>query len=226
MRFQNYLQESIEDKGIFKAVFLGGVPGAGKTYTSKLVFPGDIQPRLVSIDYYYEYNDSTTKSKVLVQKQLSSWVNSMLPLIIDGTSSKPEVILRRQGILESFGYETGIVYIDTDPELAIARMKQRKRKVPEKLIWDVYDSLLKIKDYLKGKFTFSMDIDNNEGEMNDKAILNAYKKARSFYSSPLKNDIGLKNIEKLKETKEKYLSSIYGMERIKNINKSWYGVDY
>jgi hypothetical protein len=225
MKFQNYLQESIEDKGIFKAVFLGGVPGGGKTYTSKIIFPGDIQPRLLSIDYYFEAGSTPEKSKSLVQKQLYTWINSMLPLIIDGTSSKPEVILRRQGILESFGYETGIVYINTNPELAIKRMKQRKRTVPEKLIWDVDSSLKEIKGYLKGKFAWSMEIDNNEGELNNDAILAAYKASSKFFNSPLKNDIGIKNIKELRDKKEKYLSAVYDISRIQQITKSWYGVD-
>jgi predicted kinase len=192
------------------------------TYTSKMIFPGDIQPKIISIDYYYEYGASKERSKILVQKQAAKWVNSMLPLIIDGTASIPEFLIRRQGVLEAFGYDTGIVYINTNPEIAIKRMQKRMRKVPVDYIYKTYERLVAVKNYLKNKFDFVIEINNNEGELNDKIILDVYKKTTKFFNAPLKNEIGLRNIEILKKNNQKYLEYIY--PNIKDIMRIWYGV--
>lgn len=49
MNFSKFLTESINDKGKFKAIFIIGIPGSGKTYTiSKL--KGIISPRVINTD--------------------------------------------------------------------------------------------------------------------------------------------------------------------------------
>ena len=51
MRLENYLiSEGINDKGIFKACFMCGHPGAGKSYTLTKIKSGIIEPRIVNID--------------------------------------------------------------------------------------------------------------------------------------------------------------------------------
>ena len=44
MRLQQFLTEGIEDKGIFKAVFMAGHPGAGKTFVLNSIKSGQIEP--------------------------------------------------------------------------------------------------------------------------------------------------------------------------------------
>ena len=52
--FKQFMSESIEDKGIFKAIFVIGIPGAGKSYTvSKM--NGAVTPRVVNTDRATEY---------------------------------------------------------------------------------------------------------------------------------------------------------------------------
>ena len=38
LRFSQYLEEGVNDPAIFKAVFLAGGPGSGKTYVVKQIF--------------------------------------------------------------------------------------------------------------------------------------------------------------------------------------------
>ena len=38
IKLKDLLPEGIQDKGIFKAVFLAGGPGSGKTYVAKQIF--------------------------------------------------------------------------------------------------------------------------------------------------------------------------------------------
>ena len=49
------INESIEDKGILKACFMAGTPGAGKTYTISKVKSGQIEPRMVNTDKWTEF---------------------------------------------------------------------------------------------------------------------------------------------------------------------------
>ena len=51
MKFKNYIElitEGINDKGIFKACFMGSNPAAGKSYTISKISSGLISPRIVN----------------------------------------------------------------------------------------------------------------------------------------------------------------------------------
>ena len=52
--FKQFVAESINDKGVLKAVFVIGIPGAGKSYTVKKL-NGTVQPRVVNTDRATEY---------------------------------------------------------------------------------------------------------------------------------------------------------------------------
>lgn len=234
-----YLQESIEDKGIFKAVFFGGSPGAGKTYTKNRINDGQIDPRVVNTDTYYEFLARSSdidlgddrrvprwiidQSKVLTKKQLVQNINSMLPLYIDGTSANASNLLKRQGILEGFGYDVGMVWVNTSLETAIERAKERERNVNEDFIRRTFEKLEENKSYYKTKFSTFVEVDNDEGALTNEAILNAYKKVSGFYDSSINNPIGKRNVDKLREMKEKYLSpELYDMSDIERQINIWY----
>ena len=53
--FKEFLNEGINDKGLYKAVFLGGTPGSGKSYVQKQVKDGTIEPRIVNTDKFIEF---------------------------------------------------------------------------------------------------------------------------------------------------------------------------
>jgi len=45
MRLEDYITEGINDKGIFKACFMCGSAGSGKSYTLSKVKSGSIEPQ-------------------------------------------------------------------------------------------------------------------------------------------------------------------------------------
>lgn len=240
--FKEFISESIEDRGILKVVFLAGTPGAGKSYTVEKINDGSIQPRIVNTDKSLEFlakkldapldtdemasnvwEFMSDKTKIMTKKSLTHYVNGMLPLIIDGTSSNPNNLLMRVGILESLGYDVAMVYVKTDLETAIKRVNSRDRKVPEDFIKHVYDEMLKFEDFYKSKFNTFIEVNNNDGELDDKAIMNAYKKAKSFFSEPVKNPVGQNHIDNLKQKKQKYLSpEIITLAELDKKMDSWY----
>lgn len=233
MRLQQYINESINDKGILKSIFLGGSPGAGKSHTLTKISSGDINPKVVNTDTWTEFlkafkydlwSKVEDKIKYLTKTQLALYLNSMLPLWIDGTSANPSSLLRRKGILSSIGYDTAMVWVNTSLETSIKRAKKREREVPEEIIRDIYEKSVNLKPYYKKEFRDFWVINNDDGELTDKVVLNSFKKTTSFFSSPLKNPIGIKLIDDMKEMGHKYLTDTeqYDMQFIKKLVNTWY----
>lgn len=205
------LNESILDKGILKAVFMAGSPGSGKGYILNKVKSGSIEPRIVNIDKFIEYYGHNyeqywfDRSRKQTTKQLIQYVNSMLPLAIDCTSKKHEKTIQRANILESIGYDTAMIYINTSLETSLERASKRTRKVPEEEIVSAYELLQKSKPYLRSKFSLFLEINNNDGELTDEVVLKAFKKLSFFYETPVRNEIGKETIALMKQNNWKYL---------------------
>lgn len=241
MNFKNFINESINDKGIFKAIFIVGIPGAGKTYTSSKLH-GQVSPKIVNTDVAVEYISKkikvestlenwksifSDKSKTLTKKMLGNYLDSMLPLFIDGTSSDASNILSRAGLLESLGYDVGMVFINTDLDTSQKRAAERAikigRHVPEDFIKSVYEKSHENKEYFKSKFSFFKEINNSEGELTDEVLLDAYKNVQSFYESTIANPIGKRNVDLLRSEYEKYMvPSIITKEALLNKVEAWY----
>jgi len=141
MRLEDYIEEypkgfklteGIDDKGIFKAVFMGGMPGAGKSYVLKKIKSGQLEPRIVNTDKFKEFfgewrtKASFDRSKKLTSSQLSLYLNSMLPLFVDATSSIVSAIIVRNNILENLGYDTAMVFVNVTTE------DSHKESLPER----------------------------------------------------------------------------------------------
>jgi predicted kinase len=220
-RFQQYLSESINDKGIMKAIFMGGNPAAGKsTIAAKL--SGTIQPRVVNSDTWTEFfkvpEDGwclyKEKIKTLTDEQLFLYLNSLLPLWVDGTSTNAPNLIKRNGILSGIGYDTGMIWVNTELDVCIKRSKERAEKIGRhvnvdfiKKSWARAESL---KSYYKGQFTFYKEINNNDGDLTEEVVLEAFRKTSGFFSGPLENPIGLERIQKLRDSGGKYLTDIEG----------------
>ena len=105
--------------------------------------------------------------------------------------------------------------------MAIERASKRKRQVPEEYIRIVYEKIKPLKAYYKNEFNFFKEVNNNEGEFNDKAILNAFKSVLSFYTEPVQNPLGIDLINKMRENKAKYLLDLKTVDPniIKNLEQ-------
>ncbi len=234
MRLLDYLNEGINDKGIFKACFMSGSPNSGKSYIISRIQSGQIAPRVVntdtfteyfmSIDSDYDWSKYGDKTKKLTKSQLINYLNSLLPLWIDGTSSNPSAVLRRKGILQSLGYECAMIFIDTPVETAIERNKKRNRTVDEDFLIEAYEKAQKLKSYYSTEFRVFTEILNGEGELIDKVIVDAYKKMDGFFNAPLNNPIGIDIRDTLINNGGKYLVDLpeYNDGYIKKLVDNWY----
>lgn len=227
-----YINESIEDKGILKACFMAGFPGSGKSYVITTITSGQLEPRIINTDKYVEFlkaykasewNKVEDRVKLLTKNQLVLNLNSMLPLWVDGTSSNPSSLARRNGILKSIGYDTAMIWVDTSIETSIERAKKRKREVTEKDIRKIYNKLEGLKTYYSKDFRHFTEILNDEGELTEKVILQAFKKVTSFFNSPIENPIGQKLVKKMRSRGEKYLTDgEYTKAFLKKLVSTWY----
>lgn len=235
------LNESINDKGIFKAVFLAGPPGSGKTYVSQKI-GGGIEARVVNTDKFLEFLgkkkgiDMSSKenqrailddAKHLTRAQFANYLNGMLPLFIDGTSSNVNNLLRRVGLLESLGYDVAMVWVDTDLETSLQRAKSRERKVDEEFIKKVHQASETTKSYYRNKFGKDFHtIKNNEGELTDEIIVDAFKKVNKFFTAPIDNPVGAKIVKDMKDENEKYLvPSQVKEDELNRLLSVWYKKD-
>ena len=183
------LQESVNDKNIFKAVFLAGGPGSGKGFIlNKLLGGSSISPfgaKVVNSDTFFEFLlnknnlpfviDSSSdvypqqmtqreKAKSLASNQFYNIVNGCLPVFIDGTGSDPDKIKRTSETLRSLGYDTSMVFVNTALETALKRNQKRARKVPTEIVtqkWnEVQQNIGSLQSYF-GNQNFLI-VDNNQ----------------------------------------------------------------
>jgi len=231
------LLEGINDKAIFKSVFFGGLPGAGKSHVISRITDGTISPRIVNTDKSYEFlldkygmeaSDTAwallgPASKRINNNMLYQYLNSVLPLFIDGTSANPNATMRRSGIVESIGYDTMMIWVDVDLDTAIRRTKQRKRSVDEGFVKEVYQLAESNKPLYQQRFGDRfIVVDNNDD--NFKTMENdVFKIVTNFMSSEITNPIGIRTKEEMIQNGWKYLvPNIYTKEYIEKIVSIWY----
>ena len=240
LTFKQFVSESLEDKGAFKAIFVVGIPGAGKSYTiSKL--HGTVSPRIINTDRALEFlskkfnkpaNSETwslfrDSALRITSGSLQSYLDGVLPLFIDGTSNNTSNILSRAGILESLGYDVGMVFVTAPLEVAIKRAEERAKKigraVDEDFIRQVHEQAEENKEYFKGKFHFFKEVNNSEDALTDEVLNKVFKSVQSFYNQPIENPVGKRLKEKMIDMKVKTLvPEMFSKEALKKKVDGWY----
>ena len=237
------LNESINDKNLFKAVFMAGGPGSGKSFiarhtfgfgkdnisfsgamlvNSDILFETGLKnaglPMTIDLDDEEIYKKQMVvrdRAKELTDTRKSFWIDSMLPLVIDGTGKNFEKIKHQSETLKSIGYDTYMVFVNTSLETAQRRNEQRTRSIDPSIV----EQMWKMVQFNMGRFQsyFTPEnfrvVDNNEeferGSMESKKFEDyLYRLGKSILYSPLKNRLGIMNIQYLKEHGGKYLSDL------------------
>jgi len=231
------ITESIQDKGIFKAMFFAGLPGAGKSTVAQRVTDGAVSPRIVNTDRSYEFllkkygNDAGPTawamlgeiSKTINSGLLVNYLNGMLPIFVDGTSANPSAAMRRAGIAESLGYDTAMIWVDVTYETALARIQKRERKVDPNFVKHVYETIEGNRELYRGRFGKNfIEVDNNSDNFNvmEGKVFNATSR---FFTENVENAIGQRLVQSMEESGDKYLvPNVYTMEYIQKVVSVWY----
>ncbi len=224
LSFNDYLNESINDKLKLKVLFLCGSPNSGKsTIIKKLSY---IPFQNIDMDNYIKLfadkegldldlrpdtsnfkqkNDIRIKSRDLAVDRMVNAINSMFAIVIDGTGRDVNMIFSNKKIFEEWGYDTAMLLMDIDLETALLRNTQRDRKVPEHVIVKAHDNILKNVDVYKKEFknfwfyNSLQDTDESKFKIVEKGI-------RNFFYSPVQNIKGQEILSYLTKNKLKYIS--------------------
>lgn len=134
MKFSEISDEKISegpyDPHIFKAVFMAGSPGAGKTTVARMLFAGT-GLKTLNVDQFWQFYQKKGRQGnyerfwELYKAREGPLVHEKLGLLIDGTGKNPQVIKTLKGSLTQQGYESIMVYVNVDIETTIKRANQR-----------------------------------------------------------------------------------------------------
>lgn len=178
------VEEGVNDPHIFKAVFLAGGPGSGKSFIADKMLRGT-GLRTVNSDDIYEYlmkknnmdmsdpeviaspqgQDTRNRAKQITKNKEASHIEGRLGLVIDGTGKDVAKVQKASEQLKSLGYETMMLFVNTSEEVAQERNTQRPRSIPREMVtkmWQaVQQNLMKFQQ-LFGAGNFHI-VDNSGG---------------------------------------------------------------
>ena len=174
------LQEGVYDPNIFKAFFLAGGPGSGKSYVVRKT-TGGTGLKSVNSDEAFELllkraglslkmppeeferkEVQRARAKELTKAKQKNYLEGRLGLIIDGTGKDADKILKQKAGLEELGYDTYMIFVNTSLDVALKRNATRARRVAEPMVvksWkDVQANIGKFSNMFRAGFIV---VDNN-----------------------------------------------------------------
>ena len=184
-KFQQYITEGVYDPSIFKAFFLAGGPGSGKSFVSKSALGGmglkvidsdnafvsKLRREKLTLDFA-THNEKEiiardkirAKSKQVAGMQLSMALEGRLGLIIDSTARDVEKISAQAANLRTIGYDIHMVFVNTSLEVALERNKSRPRVLPDAIVINSHKQIQKNMGRLQRIFgsTNFVVVDNND----------------------------------------------------------------
>ena len=151
MKTFDQLQEGVYDPNIFKAFFLAGGPGSGKSFVVRKTTGGlglkvvnsdtAFEKLLKDADFDLDFRDMSPekslerdvirkRAKEVTSKMQKNFVSGRLGMIIDGTGAEYGKIETQKKLLQQLGYDTYMIFVNTSLDTAIERNDKRDRKLP------------------------------------------------------------------------------------------------
>ena len=153
--FQKYITEGVYDPNIFKAFFLAGGPGSGKSWVSErtlsgmglkvinsdTIFARALEKESMSLNFAQSdakevarRDDIRSKAKARTGVQLKLALEGRLGLILDSTARDVARIESEANTMRHIGYDVHMVFVNTSLEVALKRNQMRPRKVPDAIV--------------------------------------------------------------------------------------------
>ena len=217
------LQEGVYDPNIFKAFFLAGGPGSGKSYvvtrTTKMfgmrvVNSDDVFEKLVKASGMNmdmrNYTAAQEKrrdelrdiAKRVTKVREKNYVDGRLGLIIDGTGKNYDKIEKQMRELQQLGYDTHMIFVNTSLDVALQRNEERPRKLPESLVvksWnEVQKNIGKFQNLFRQTFII---VDNNDP--NEPPHIEVFKRVKILANKKVTNGIAKRWIANELEMKKR-----------------------
>ena len=220
------IQEGLYDPGIFKAFFLAGGPGSGKTYVNSRITPGlglknvnsdtafenALKKAGLSLDMPPSEEDKRdivrARAKTLTTKQLTLYIRNKLGLVIDSTARDYVKMEVAKAALTRNGYESWCIFVNTSLDVALARNAARDRTVPTDIVKKSHAEIQQNMGKLQRLFGMKnfIVIDNNKA--NDKILDKVYKMVRKIVKKPVTDPRAKMWMRKELERKQKMSEDI------------------
>ena len=198
------LQEGLYDPNIFKAFFLAGGPGSGKSYVAKKT-TGGTGLKMVNSDPAFENMLKKAglslkmppeeferkevvrgKAKAVTGKMKKSFIEGRLGLIIDGTGKDADKILYQKNMLDELGYDTYMIYVNTSIDVALQRNAERPRSLPNddvvKMWKAVQNNIGQFSNIFQGNLII---VDNNDA--GEDVLMGIYKRVKGMLRKKVQN---------------------------------------
>lgn len=215
------LDEGVNDPAIFKAVFMAGGPGSGKSFIANQTGMKSMGLRLINSDDIFEHElkkagmkmDAKTifstkgqmlrgHAKKLTGKKKGMSLDGRLGLLIDGTGKDVDKIKKQQASLTELGYDTMMIFVNTTEITSLRRNKMRARSLDDDKVSSMWTDVQKnIGAFQKMFGNNFVVVDNSEGIDYKKETLSAYKFTTKWVKRPIKNHIAKKWIAAQKEAR-------------------------
>ena len=211
---QGLLDEGVYDPSIFKAIFLAGGPGSGKSYVTRRT-TGGFGMKLINPDPAFEkiLKDAgkdldltqidpderdmlRLRAKNITNAQMKLYIDGRLGLILDGTGKDFDKISRTKKNLDTIGYDSFMVFVNTSLEVALERNRKRARTLPEPMVKKFWTDVQRNIGKFQGLFGTSnfVIVDNNKPD--EDIMMMAQKRVRQLVKQPIQNGRAKKWIQK------------------------------
>ena len=204
MKTFHELQEGVYDPNIFKAFFLAGGPGSGKSYVVRKT-TGGTGLKSINSDEAFEHlltkaglslkmppeeferkEVVRARAKEITKAKQKNYLEGRLGLIIDGTGKVADKILKQKASLEELGYDTYMIFVNTSLDVALKRNAERSRSLTEPIVvksWkDVQANIGKFNNIFRQGFIV---VDNNDA--GEDIFTDVYKRISGLLRKKVQN---------------------------------------
>ena len=207
------LQEGLNDPNIFKAFFLAGGPGSGKSFVVRTTTGGtgllivnsddvfekylkdaglELDMRTTQAEREEEERDKLRdRAKAITKKREKNYVEGRIGLIIDGTGKNYDKIAKQSNELKQLGYDTHMIFVNTSLDTALERNAKRERSVRDSVATNswraVQSNIGKFSQHFRQNFIV---VDNNDADAKDPQIFNdVFKQIKGLLKKKVKSPI-------------------------------------
>jgi shikimate kinase len=217
-QYKDFVNEGPNDPAIFKAIFLAGGPGSGKSFmvgqtslaahgfkivNSDIAFERAMEKAGLTMDpetiFSAQGQAIRDKAKRLTGIQFERYVEGRLGLVIDGTGKDEEKIRKQAMNLKALGYDVAMIFVNTDLDTAINRNDERPRSLPTTTVVTLWKAVQKNIGRFQGFFKNNMLIlDNSTGTQLTNVAQQGYKWGKAFADKSVTNPKAVKWINSFK----------------------------
>jgi cytidylate kinase len=208
IRYQD-LTEGVYDKNIFKAFFLAGGPGSGKSFVTGSAFAGS-GLKVINSDNAFERGikkaglslkmpDSEADARDMVRARAKATTSNMLDLalagrlglVVDGTGRDFDKISYQVRALKELGYDAHMIFVNTSLDVALQRNQMRSRTIPEYIVtrsWnDVQSNIGKFQNLFGPSNMVIIDNNISDKELTTQTMTKVSKSVNKMLNNPIKS---------------------------------------